>query len=658
MTHVTESHSGQFFEAHASDPGGVRGNNEDAFLARGGEGFWLVADGMGGLDDGQWASRTLARLLAEAPLSGDLERDAATVSEVIRHANFVIFKESTERRNHMGSTAVALLVRGARFAAVWAGDSRLYLRRDGALTQVTTDHTQVQQLVDAGYLTKREAADHPMSHVLARAVGTHAELETETVVGEVRAGDLFLLCSDGLPRVLEDEEIARELESGNPVAMVERLIAIALERGAPDNVTVMTIGCVDPTGAMGMAISATPPIFGGAASDEAAAVAPVAAEPAPDAAAAPAARRGGAQAVLVTVVTVAILGALGIGGWLLLPRLKHSAAAATQVVVVPGAVPETGLRQFEAALGAVDCSWLQVERVAPGPTGVDLAIAGVSASPAAVQSALMAAAVSAKVQVAEIDLSSIAPTPPELCTTLNALRPYRAATTQTGQNLTAAQDSFAVMKQADGKEAGRAVVTATPPPQGDFAVVELSADDSLDLVAADRQSFLSMANIATVVSKVPDAGGYRLQADYIKPGWSSLILVTGQGPFPHALLTQPAGPRTAAWAGQFATAARAGGWHVEMAWYNIVTGGGLSVIPVTQTASVNALAPTNAMAGGKPAVQPPKKPAATNSPAVPAANATAAAPTNAAAAATPPAKATQASPKGETNSAKPDAPVL
>ncbi len=174
MSQVTESRSGPFFEAHASHPGAVRTENEDAFLARGGEGFWLVADGMGGLDDGQWASRTLALELAEAPLSGDLERDAATVAEVIGHANFVIFKESTERQNHMGSTAVALLVRGARFAVVWAGDSRLYLWRDGALNQVSVDHTQVQQMVDAGYLTKREAHDHPMSHVLARAVGTQA----------------------------------------------------------------------------------------------------------------------------------------------------------------------------------------------------------------------------------------------------------------------------------------------------------------------------------------------------------------------------------------------------------------------------------------------------------------------------------------------------
>jgi len=654
MSPVTESRSGPFYEAHASDPGAVRSENEDAYLARGGEGFWVVADGMGGLDDGQWASRTLAMELAEAPLSGDLERDAATVGEVIRHCNFVIFKESTDRQNHMGSTAVALLIRGPRFAAVWAGDSRLYLRRDGVLSQITVDHTQVQQLVDAGYLTRREAADHPMSHVLARAVGTQADLETDTLVGEVRAGDLFLLCSDGLPRVMEDEEIARELESGNPVIMVERMLAIALERGSPDNVTIMVVGCGDPAAA---AMVATAPIFGGAASEEAASA--VAAEEivaaAPPPAAAPS-RGGGTPALVVAIVGVLLIAALGIGGSMLLSRLQHPAIASSRIVVVPGVVPETGLRQFETALGAVDCSWLQLEKIGPGPTGIDIAVTGVAASPAAVQSALMAAAASAKVQVADIDLSSIAPPPAGLCSTLDALRPYRAATSQTGQNLTAAQDSFAIMKQADGKEAGRAIVTATPPPQRDFAVFELGADDSLSPIAADRQSFQILAAAGTVVSKVPDAGGYRLQADYARPGWSSLILLTGQGPFPRALLTQPAGPRTAAWAGQFAAAARAGGWHAEMAWYDIMTGADLSVIPQTQAAT-NGFSATNAIAAAKLLQQKVRKPIASNAAvASPSTNAAASPAANTAAPATPSHDEGSSPAKGATNTAKPDSP--
>jgi len=235
------------------------------------------------------------------------------------------------------------------------------------------------------------------------------------------------------------------------------------------------------------------------------------------------------------------------------------------------------------------------------------------------------------------------------------MRPFRAATSQTGQNLTAAQDSFAVMKQADGKEAGRAIVTVTPPPQGDFAIAELGADDGLGLVAPDRQTFQSLAGVASVVSKVPDAGGYRLQADYAKPGWSSVLLIIGQGPFPKALLTQPAGPRSAAWAGQLAAAARAGGWRVEMAWYEITAGGDLSVIPQTQAPSVNAPAINALIAASKAAA---KRPAAsnatpTNATSANASNATASTPTNA----TPPSGKAAPPVKGATNATKPDIPL-
>jgi serine/threonine-protein kinase len=425
-------------------------------------------------------------------------------------------------------------------------------------------------------------------------------------------------------------------------------------------VTVLIIGCVDPS--VASAASGAAPIFGGAADAEAVRDDPdVASEPAAHDGALAARKGGGAAAMLGVFIAALVVVALGVSAWVLLPRLKHPAPAASQVVVVQGAVPQTGLRQFEAALGSVDCSWLQIQKIAPGPTGVDLAITGVAASPTAVQSALQAAAASARIQVADIELQSIATTPPGLCSTLDAMRPFRAATSQTGQNLTAAQDSFAVMKQADGKEAGRAIVTATPPPQGDFAVAQLGADDGLGLIAPDRQTFQTLASAGAVVSKVPDAGGYRLQADYAKPGWSSVVLLTGQGPFPKALLTQPAGPRSAAWASQFASAASAGGWRVEMAWYEITAGGDLSVIPQTQAPSVNALLPAaNALTAGRP---PPKKPAATNSAPVGESNATVNAPANATApagkAVPPPAKSATSPPgKGATtNSTKSDIPL-
>ncbi|HVM99744.1 MAG TPA: protein phosphatase 2C domain-containing protein [Caulobacteraceae bacterium] len=578
MSQVSVSRSASFFEAQVSHPGAVRDHNEDAFVARGSEGFWTVADGMGGLADGQFAARTVVEALAEAPLSGDVERDAATVAEVIRHAGYLIFKESTERQNHIGSTAVALLISGGRFATVWAGDSRLYLWRDGQLTQVTRDHTQVQQLVDAGYMSPKEAAEHPMSHVLARAVGVQAEIETDMLVGEAREGDLYLLCSDGLSRVVEDAEIAEELKGANPAEIAERLLALALKREAPDNVTILVVGCGNP--ALSGLGQRKPPLLGGAGAGP---------PPEPDAPATPstpvrearAAERPSAGSTVLVVGLVAFLVvALGVGAWLVGPRLH--AAQAKQTLLISPAVARVDRRPFEAALGGVDCSWLEIEKVDGVPSAVELAISGVAASPPAVQGALQAAAAGAKVSVADIDLSSVAPTPATMCPALDALRPFRAPTSITGQNLTAAQESFAVMKQADNKLAGRAVVDASLPAAGDFALVELGADGSMSAFAADRASFAALASAGGQVSKLPDTGGYRLQVDYAKPGWSSLMLVTGQGPFPKALFTQPAGTRDSAWANQFAAAARAGGWKVEMSWYEIVQGGSLSVIPQTE----------------------------------------------------------------------------
>ena len=167
--------------------------------------------------------------------------------------------------------------------------------------------------------------------------------------------------------------------------------------------------------------------------------------------------------------------------------------------------------------------------------------------------------------------------------------------------------------------------------------------------------------VTQVVSKVPDAGGYRLQADYAKPGWSSLILLTGQGPFPRALLTQPAGPRSAAWSSQFAAAARAGGWRAEMAWYDIMTGSDLSVIPQTQATSANSAVITNALVAGRLLQQQQQARRAKAS------NATAAGPTNAAASAaaanvtvttSPTAKGAMSHGKdAPTNTAKSDAPL-
>jgi serine/threonine protein phosphatase PrpC len=130
---------------------------------------------------------------------------------------------------------------------MWVGDSRVYRLRDGAIEQLTTDHSQVEQLVARGLLTRAEAEHHPMAHVLARAVGVEPRLNVDMRDEHVLAGDVFLLCSDGLTRIVADAEIAQTLATEHPRRAADALVALALARGAPDNVTVVVIGCDSTT---------------------------------------------------------------------------------------------------------------------------------------------------------------------------------------------------------------------------------------------------------------------------------------------------------------------------------------------------------------------------------------------------------------------------
>ena len=600
----------RFFVAHVSHPGAVRPVNEDSFVARSDEGFWLVADGMGGLDDGRWASRTLAHALAKTPLYGDLARDASGAADAVHHANYLIFKESTVKRNRIGSTVVTLSVVGSRFAVHWAGDSRAYLVRRGVLAPLTRDHTQVRRMHDSGYLSDDEAAHHPMAHVLARAVGVQATVELEQVAGEAEVGDIFLLCSDGLTTVLNDSEIGAALH-GDPAAMVQRLLDLALANGAPDNVTIVAVGC-GPEIDVGEA-PAGPPLLGGAAAEpeEAQAREVSAIDFTPIAAPA---QRGGGAMIAVALLALLVLG----GGAAFLFTRGHggsSASASTSATPSGQALAEAKARQvFETALGGVGCSWPQLRKVSAGPNGLEVALSGVAASPAAVQSALAQAASVAKLPVADIDLQAVSPAPAVLCPTLDALRPFRAATSEGGQNLTAAQDAFAVMKQTDGSEAGRAIVALNLPPAGvNFALVQIGAAGNLKVLAASRDAFNGIATTGAVASKLPGMDAYRLQADYPQTGWSGLILLTGKGPFPPALLAPPAS--TPAWANQFAAAARASGWRVEMAWYQIVPGGSLSMqIAAPPTPTLTPPSGASAATSAAALAVKPTKPAASSAP--------------------------------------------
>ncbi|WP_394663892.1 PP2C family protein-serine/threonine phosphatase [uncultured Sphingomonas sp.] len=228
-------------------PGLVRRVNEDRHCERPQDGLWVVADGMGGHAHGDWAAHAVVQALEGVELPADFDAAVQTVADGVHSANRRIWAEAQRREQQMGSTVVALLIRDDRFAALWVGDSRAYLLRDAMLVPLTRDHSQVQEMVDRGLIAPEDAAHHPRGHVLARAIGVGARIAVDVVADSVEPGDRFLLCSDGLSGPVVDEELRQSLSRSSPSEAVEALLAQALARGAPDNVTAIVVAAQEAT---------------------------------------------------------------------------------------------------------------------------------------------------------------------------------------------------------------------------------------------------------------------------------------------------------------------------------------------------------------------------------------------------------------------------
>ena len=236
-----------FETGQATDVGRVRSVNEDSFLSRPEAGLWVVADGMGGHAAGDFASRTIVQQLYSIGLSGSPADFQARFMDRLGRANDEIKEHAAALdKGAIGATLVALLVQGPDYACIWSGDSRIYRLRDGALQQQTRDHTEVQALLDAGSITEQEAETWPRRNVITRAIGVSASPECDVTGGRLLAEDTFLLCSDGLTEHLNDSEIAQILAEHTPQEACDKLIALTLERGARDNVTVIVMHCLPP----------------------------------------------------------------------------------------------------------------------------------------------------------------------------------------------------------------------------------------------------------------------------------------------------------------------------------------------------------------------------------------------------------------------------
>lgn len=227
--------------------GCVREHNEDSFSADPAAGLWLLADGMGGRQAGEVASRIVVETIGAAVADGK------SLVEAIAQADQAVLAAASAEQAGMGSTVVALKLVGDAYEIAWVGDSRAYLWRSGAtgLHLLTRDHSFVQRLLEAGLINTQEAKVHPARNRLTQALGPTQEThlaKVPTVSGRLQPDELLLLCSDGLTGALDDEQIAAVLaRPGSLQERVDQLIQVALTQGASDNITVLLVAApVDP----------------------------------------------------------------------------------------------------------------------------------------------------------------------------------------------------------------------------------------------------------------------------------------------------------------------------------------------------------------------------------------------------------------------------
>jgi protein phosphatase len=245
--------------AAASDRGLVRKNNEDAFLADPGLGFFAVADGMGGHAAGEIASRlaldTLRKSISESKQNRDTESSpnqtallsppSTLLVNGIRLANQAVFQSSQEKEEYrgMGTTVVALFFSDSSSVVAHVGDSRLYRIRGGRIDQVTEDHSLVWEQYREGYLSKEALSSSPLKNIVTRALGMNPTVDVDVQEIDLQKGDLLVLCSDGLSDLVQDGELMSAIRnaSGDLDRACRDLTQLANQRGGKDNITTLII---------------------------------------------------------------------------------------------------------------------------------------------------------------------------------------------------------------------------------------------------------------------------------------------------------------------------------------------------------------------------------------------------------------------------------
>jgi protein phosphatase len=252
----------KFAHVEMTDVGRVREHNEDDIGNDPDIGLWVLADGMGGYNAGEVASgiavKTVIDLVTEAcrrenrheiePETGYM-RQTISLRDAIMRANKIIHQtaKSQPQCEGMGTTLVACLFYNNRISIAHVGDSRLYRMRDNRFEQITLDHSLLQELVDRGYYSQEEAQRSTNRNYVTRALGVVLQVEVEVQEVEVRKGDYFLLCSDGLPDMVDDEDIHLTINtfSTNIETIGEQLIKLANDNGGRDNVSIIVVQVLD-----------------------------------------------------------------------------------------------------------------------------------------------------------------------------------------------------------------------------------------------------------------------------------------------------------------------------------------------------------------------------------------------------------------------------
>ena len=212
--------------------------NEDAILALPDHDIWLVSDGMGGHQAGDFASALIVDTVASLPLGLDPAAKMHGLRDRIHSAHRAIQAEAAARGGGtIGATVVALILANGHFVCLWAGDSRIYRLRNGTIEMLTSDHSAVADFVLAGKMNWDEADQHPHANAITRAVGVGEELELDKVRGVIESGDRFLICSDGLTKYATFPILQKVLSTTPLETVGDRLLQIALEGGGADNIS-------------------------------------------------------------------------------------------------------------------------------------------------------------------------------------------------------------------------------------------------------------------------------------------------------------------------------------------------------------------------------------------------------------------------------------